>query len=151
MVLIFGMSLISASTNDNLTMAGAENDLVIEDIDTESYSSLNVLGVQSQDEIESSQDSYIINQRNYKMYFDNEGVLKDEYGGKILTFNGEFTDKGVLTINSDNTKITGRNTLFNNTVFNIKADGVMLTNLKFVLNESFKIMLMPESMLQETT
>ncbi|WP_292893041.1 hypothetical protein [Methanobrevibacter sp.] len=138
MVLIFGMSLISASTNDNLTMAGAENDLVIEDIDTESYSSLNVLGVQSQDEIESSQDSYIINQRNYKMYFDNEGVLKDEYGGKILTFNGEFTDKGVLTINSDNTKITGRNTLFNNTVFNIKADGVMLTNLKFVLNESFK-------------
>ncbi|WP_133241918.1 hypothetical protein [Methanobrevibacter thaueri] len=138
MVLIFGMSLISASTNDNLTMAGAENDLVIEDINTESYSSLNVLGVQSQDEIESSQDSYIINQRNYKMYFDNEGVLKDEYGSKILTFNGEFTDKGVLTINSDNTKITGRNTLFNNTVFNIKANGVMLTNLKFVLNESFK-------------
>ena len=138
MVLIFGMSLISASTNDNLTMAGAENDLVIEDINTESYSSLNVLGVQPQDTIESSQDSYIINQRNYKMYFDNEGVLKDEYGSKILTFNGEFTDKGVLTINSDNTKITGRNTLFNNTVFNIKADGVMLTNLKFVLNESFK-------------
>ena len=138
MVLIFGMSLISASTNDNLTMAGAENDLVIEDINTESYSSLNVLGVQPQDTIESSQDSYIINQRNYKMYFDNEGVLKDEYGSKILTFNGEFTDKGVLTINSDNTKITGRNTLFNNTVFNIKANGVMLTNLKFVLNESFK-------------
>lgn len=138
MVLIFGMSLISASTNDNLTMTGAENDLVIEDIDTESYSSLNVLGVQSQDEIESSQDNYIINQRNYKMYFDEDGVLKDEYGSKILTFNGEFTDKGVLTINSDNTKITGRNTLFNNTVFNIKADGVMLTNLKFVLNESFK-------------
>ena len=138
MVLIFGMSLISASTNDNLTMTGAENDLVIEDINTESYSSLNVLGVQPQDTIESSQDSYIINQRNYKMYFDNEGVLKDEYGSKILTFNGEFTDKGVLTINSDNTKITGRNTLFNNTVFNIKANGVMLTNLKFVLNESFK-------------
>ena len=137
-ILLASMSLISASTNENLTITdSADNDMLLEDA-SETYSSLNVKSVQSQDEIESSQDSYIINQRNYKMYFDEDGVLKDEYGSKILTFNGEFTDKGVLTINSDNTKITGRNTLFNNTVFNIKANGVMLTNLKFVLNESFK-------------
>ena len=137
-ILLASMSLISASTNENLTITdSADSGMLLEDA-SETYSSLNVKSVQSQDEIESSQDSYIINQRNYKMYFDEDGVLKDEYGSKILTFNGEFTDKGVLTINSDNTKITGRNTLFNNTVFNIKANGVMLTNLKFVLNESFK-------------
>ena len=136
--MLAGMSIIQAAENGNMTLHDTTgDDLLIEDT-IDPYSSSNVLGVQPQDTIESAQDSYIINQRNYKMYFDNDGVLKDEYGGKILTFNGEFTDKGVLTINSDNTKITGRNTLFNNTVFNIKANGVMLTNLKFVLNESFK-------------
>lgn len=133
------MSLISASTNENLTLTdSADSDVLLEDA-SETYSSLNLTSVQSQDDkIKSANDNYVINQRNYKMYFDEAGVLKNEYGGKILTFDGTFTDKGILTINSDNTKITGRNTLFNNTGFNIKADGVMLTNLKFVLNESFK-------------
>lgn len=132
------MSLISASTNENLTLTdSADSDMLLEDA-SETYSSLNVISVQSQDDkIKSATDNYVINQRNYKMYFDDAGVLKDEYGGKILTFDGTFTDKGILTINSDNTKITGRNTLFNNTGFNIKADGVMLTNINFVLNESF--------------
>lgn len=133
------MSLISASTNENLNLTdSADSDVLLEDA-SETYSSLNLTSVQSQDDkIKSATDNYVINQRNYKMYFDEAGVLKNEYGGKILTFDGTFTDKGILTINSDNTKITGRNTLFNNTGFNIKADGVMLTNLKFVLNESFK-------------
>ena len=132
------MSLISASTNENLTLTdSADSDMLLEDASA-TYSSLNLTSVQSQDDkIKSANDNYIINQRNYKMYFDEAGVLKNEYSGKILTFDGTFTDKGILTINSDNTKITGRNTLFNNTGFNIKADGVMLTNLKFVLNESF--------------
>ena len=132
------MSLISASTNENLTITdSADSGMLLEDT-SETYSSLNVKNVQSQnDKLETGQDNYVI-KRNYKMYFDDTGVLKNEYGGKILTFDGTFTDKGILTINSDNTKITGRNTLFNNTGFNIKADGVMLTNINFVLNESFK-------------
>lgn len=132
------MSLISASTNENLTLTdSADSDMLLEDA-SETYSSLNLTSVQSQDDkIKSATDNYVINQRNYKMYFDEAGVLKNEYCGKILTFDGTFTDKGILTINSDNTKITGRNTLFNNTGFNIKADGVMLTNINFVFNESF--------------
>ncbi len=137
-ILLASLSLISASTNENLTLTdSADSNVLLEDA-SETYSSLNLISVQSQDDkLESATDNYVINQRNYKMYFDDTGVLKDECGGKILTFDGTFSDKGILTINSDNTKITGRNTLFNNTGFNIKADGVMLTNLKFVLNESF--------------
>lgn len=137
-ILLASMSLISASTNENLTLEdSADSDVLLEDA-SETYSSLNVLSVQLQDDkLESASDNYVINQRNYKMYFDDTGVLKNEYGGKILTFDGTFTDKGIFTINSDNTKITGRNTLFNNTGFNIKANGVMLTNINFVLNESF--------------
>lgn len=141
MILLLGMGIITASADDNLTQtAPADSDFVMEDA-TETYSSSNVLSVQTPDDdspIKSSQDNLIINQRNYKMYFDDSGTLKDEYAGKIITFDGTFTDKGIFTINTDNTKITGRNPLFNNTVFNIKANGVMLTNLKFVLNESFK-------------
>lgn len=137
-ILLASMSLISASTNENLTLTdSADSDMLLEDA-SETYSSLNLTSVQSQDDkIKSATDNYVINQRNYKMYFDEAGVLKNEYCGKILTFDGTFTDKGILTINSDNTKITGRNTLFNNTGFNIKADGVMLTNINFVFNESF--------------
>lgn len=141
MILLLGMGIITASADDNLTQtAPADSDFVMEDA-SETYSSSNVLSVQTPDDdspIESSQDNLIINQRNYKMYFDDSGTLKAEYAGKIITFDGTFTDKGIFTINTDNTKITGRNTLFNNTVFNVKANGVMLTNLKFVLNENFK-------------
>ena len=141
-LLVFSISIlliISAgivSANDNQTTDTLNSETPIDNT-PESYSSSNVLSVQYEDEIESAQDNYIINQRNYKMYFDDTNTLKQEYGGKIITFDGEFTDKGTITINTDNTRITWKNTLFNNTVFNIKANGVMLTNLKFVLNESF--------------
>ncbi len=133
-LLIISAGMVSANDNQTTDTLNSETPI---DNTQESYSSSNVLTVQLQDEIESAQDNYIINQRNYKMYFDDTNTLKQEYCGKIITFDGEFTDKGTITINTDNTRITGKNTLFNNTVFNIKANGVMLTNLKFVLNESF--------------
>ena len=81
--------------------------------------------------------NYVINQKNYKIYFDDNKVLKSNYGGSKLTFYGAFNDLGAFTINSTDTKITGKNTLFYNTVFNINANGVMLTNLNFVCNDDF--------------
>lgn len=123
------ISAVSACDDspDNLTAEDNSADLIsVDDADLK-YSSSEV-----------QSDNVIINQRNYKMYFDDDNTLKSDYGGKILTFDGKFTDKGVFTIASDNTKITGRNTLFNNTVFNIKGDGVMLTNLNFVLDKEFE-------------
>lgn len=130
-LLFFLLCIGSVSANET-----EDVNLTFEDdsIEMESYSSSDTVEVQASEELQSN---VVINQRNYKMYFDDNNVLKPDYGDKILTFDGTFTDKGVFTIDSDNTKITGRNTLFNNTVFNIKADGVMLTNIKFVLNESF--------------
>lgn len=125
-VLLFSMSFVCAVDGDNSTLSV--------DSSVQSVSSLDVdkLNVNA-----SVDDNIVINQRNYKMYFDDNNVLKNDYGGKVLTFSGKFTDKGVFTIDSKDTKITGRNTLFNNTVFNINADGVMLTNLNFVLDKDF--------------
>ena len=143
-VLLFSVSLVSASTvdTDNLTIID-DADMVSNHIDEpiveisnyEPYSSSNI----NTEELKSTgnEKNWVINQRNYKMFFDDNNVLKHEYGGQILTFNGEFTDKGTITINSPDTKITGRNTLFKDTAFNLKADGIMLTNLNFVCNKDF--------------
>ena len=131
-LLLLSMSVVSA-VSDNATMCSASNS---DCIDLKSDSSYvydsQLLGAESK-----ATDNIIINQRNYKMYFDDNNVLKKDYNGKVLTFQGYFLDKGVFTIDGENTKITGKNTLFNNTVFNIKANGVMLTNLNFVLNKEF--------------
>ena len=130
-ILLSCISLVSASIDlkDNLTYSTSSN-ANVEIGNDESYS------FSVSDELK-SYGNVVVNQKNYKMYFDDNNVLKKEYGGKIITFSGKFTDKGVITIDSPNTKITGRNTLFNNTVFNIKANGVLLTNLNFVLNKEF--------------
>lgn len=131
-LLLLSMSVVSA-VSDNATMCSASNS---DCIDLKSDSSYvydsQLLGAESK-----ATDNIIINQRNYKMYFDDNNVLKKDYNGKVLTFQGSFVDKGVFTIDGENTKITGKNTLFNNTVFNIKANGIMLTNLNFVLNKEF--------------
>ncbi len=81
--------------------------------------------------------NYIVNTRNFNMYFDNHNVLKKEYGGQIITFNGQFTDKGIITIGLPNTVVTGRNTLFNNTVFCLESTNITLSNINFVLDKSF--------------
>lgn len=143
-VLLISVSLVSASTVDenNLTItddtdsiSNHVDDSIVEISNYEPYSSSNI----NTEELKSTanEKNWIINQRNYKMFFDDNNVLKHEYGGQILTFDGEFTDKGIITIDSPDTKITGRNTLFNNTAFNLKADGIMLTNLDFVCNRKF--------------
>lgn len=126
-VLLISVSLVSASTVDenNLTItddtdsiSNHVDDSIVEISNYEPYSSSNI----NTEELKSTanEKNWIINQRNYKMFFDDNNVLKHEYGGQILTFDGEFTDKGIITIDSPDTKITGRNTLFNNAAFNLK-------------------------------
>lgn len=134
-ILIFGINHVSASIgiDDNVTLSQDNNAISIDEYENVKESYSNFLS----DSVYESSKEHTINQKNYKMYFDDEGVLKSEYGGHTLIFYGVFENKGMFTINSSNTKITGKNTLFNNTVFNLKADGVMLTNLNFVLNKNF--------------
>ena len=78
-----------------------------------------------------------INSDNYTYYFDDSGVLKDEFGGSILVFEGVFEDKGVFTIDKNNTKVMGNNSNFINTVFSLTASGVALANFNFTLDQAF--------------
>lgn len=137
LVLLCCVSLVSASTNNQTDSINSDNTTEItlesvEDDADEPYSSSNI----NTEELKST-DNIIVNQRNFKMYFDDDGVLKKEYGGKTLTFDGSFKDKGTITIDSPNTIITGRNAVFYDTVFGLKADGVVLSNINFILNKTY--------------
>ena len=95
----------------------------------------------SENEEDSSDDSinksFIINPDNLTSYFDDEGVLKAEYSGSILVFEGSFEEKGILTIDKNKTRITGINSTFHNTVFSLTGSEIILANLEFVLDKSF--------------
>lgn len=91
---------------------------------------------------ESSDDSlnrsvYIVNQRNFKMYF-NDNTLKPEYGDGIIVFDGNFNNMSTIKFYTENTWITSRHALFNNTVFDLGASGIVLSNINMVLNQEFK-------------
>lgn len=136
-LLLFSISLISASPTDDLSSLDINENSLLND----SQSPLDVPMLGEDSNNESSEDiqyeTFIVDNANYETYFDENNALKEEYGGQILSFEGEFMDRGAITIGRNNTKITGNNTLFTNTVFNLEADGVMLTNLNFVLDEKF--------------
>ncbi len=81
--------------------------------------------------------TYHVSSDNYTCYFDDDGVLKDEFAGSVLVFEGLFEDKGVFIIDKNNTKAVGNNSNFINTVFSLTASEVVLANFNFTLNQAF--------------
>lgn len=76
---------------------------------------------------------------NYTHYFNSNGVLKDEFGGSILVFEGDFEDKGVFVIDKDDTRLVANGSRFVNTVFSLTASGVVLANFNFDFNQAFPL------------
>ena len=81
--------------------------------------------------------TYHVSSDNYTCYFDDDGILKDEFAGSVLVFEGIFEDKGVFTIDKNNTKAIGNNSSFINTVFSLTASEIVLANFNFTLNQAF--------------
>ena len=79
---------------------------------------------------------YYVGSDNFTYYFA-DGVLKEDYEGSVLVFNGEFADKGIIDIKSPNVTVIGNNSLLRNTVFCLESSNVMLTGLNFVLDQEF--------------
>jgi hypothetical protein len=79
---------------------------------------------------------YYVGSVNFTYYFA-DGVLKEDYEGSVLVFNGEFADKGIIDIRSPNVTVIGNNSLLRNTVFFLESSNVMLTGLNFVLDQEF--------------
>ena len=85
-----------------------------------------------------SNSVYVITRANFSDYFDESNVLKSNYSDRVLVFDGLFDDLGVLKICSNNTFITSNNSLFKNTVFDLEASGIVLSNLNLVLDKEFE-------------
>ncbi len=92
----------------------------------------NLLG----DTASSDNGTYYINCDNFARFF-TDNILNEEYADSTLVFTGEFNDYGVLKFYSDNTRITAVNSTFNNTVFDLGASGIVLSNIRLVLDEEF--------------
>ena len=81
---------------------------------------------------------YVITPSNFSDYFDESNVLKSNYSDRVLVFDGLFDDLGVLKIHSNNTFITSNNSVFTNTVFDLEASGIVLSNINMVLDKEFE-------------
>lgn len=81
--------------------------------------------------------TYHVSGDNYTCYFDGDGVLKDEFAGSVLVFEGLFEDKGRFIIDKNDTCVIANNSNFVNTVFSLTASGVVLANFNFTLNQAF--------------
>lgn len=105
--------------------------------DKKSYPLKEPSGMESWDDVDSNDSIYYVDSDSFDSFFDGEGVLRDGFNDSELVFGGEFIDKGVLYINSPNVCISGNDTLFNNTVFCLEADNIMLKGLSFALDKDF--------------
>ena len=81
-------------------------------------------------------DTYYIDSGNFNAFFDHN-ELKSEYGNSTLIFGGNFDDFGVISFTSNNTRVTAKDSLFHNTVFDLAASGIVLSNINMVLDKRF--------------
>ena len=91
-IFLVSISYVSAfeDVNNNLTSTNDANLLTIND-DVENT---NLISYSSDDSKKASNidKNYVINQKNYKIYFDDNKVLKSNYGGSKLTFYGAYSN-----------------------------------------------------------
>lgn len=83
-------------------------------------------------------NKYYINSTNFHNYFNELGILKDQYGNSELVFCGDFKDFGVITINSPSI-IYGEKGKLYNTVFHLQSPDISLSNICMYLTDSFKL------------
>ncbi|WP_304104913.1 hypothetical protein [Methanobrevibacter ruminantium] len=81
--------------------------------------------------------TYYIDSTNFNEFFA-DNVLKSEYANSTLIFGGNFDNFGVIKFTSDNVRVTAKGSLFYNTVFDLGANGIVLSNIKMVLDKEFK-------------
>ena len=81
-------------------------------------------------------DTIYVNSDNIDEYFEN-GVLKSKFSNKTLIFNQNFENLGKLTIHAKNVTIKGIGFNLKNTVFQVDASDVTLSDLNIDLDSEF--------------
>lgn len=82
-------------------------------------------------------NTYYVDAGNFNDYFENN-VLKSDYSNATIIFNGTFNDFGIIKFYSNNTKISSIDSTFYNTVFDLGASGIVLSNVNMVLDKEFE-------------
>jgi hypothetical protein len=77
----------------------------------------------------------IITPENYDDYI-NEGALMQLNKGTNVTFQGDFTDKGEIYIDTSDIIIDGSNATFLNTIFTLDEENITLQNMKITNTET---------------
>ena len=73
---------------------------------------------------------------NFNTYFD-DGVLKSWFGGNTIIFAEDFENLGKLTIQAEDVIINGLGHTLKNTVFELDAQYITLSNLNIVLDSEY--------------
>ena len=97
----------------------------------------NIKGAKGSNNGSLGNNTYYIDSSNFNDYFE-DNVLKSEYGNATLIFGGRFDDFGVIKLYSNDTRVTAKDSLFYNTVFDLGANGIVLSNIKMVLDKEFE-------------
>ena len=126
---IISVSSVAASnlneTNSTIDLAASEIDILnIEDEEVPDEPDLVV------------NDTIYIDSDNIDDYFTN-GILKSRFNGKTLIFNQNFENLGRLIINANNVTIKGVGYTLKNTVFQVDANDVTLSDLNLDLDSEF--------------
>lgn len=116
--------------NDDVVYSGSSSNKALKD-------SGNAKGSSSASNGSLGNDTYYIDSANFNEFFA-DNVLKSEYGNSTLIFGGNFDNLGVIRFTSNNTRVTAKDSLFYNTVFDLGANGIVLSNIKMVLNKEFE-------------
>ncbi len=82
-----------------------------------------------------SNNLFLVNSENFYIFFDENNVLREIYGGCTLVFEGNFTDMDTIEIAYPYTHIAGRDALFNNTALCLTANDIELADIQMVLDK----------------
>lgn len=133
MIICFIMSMTAVSAIDH--------DDISHENDTSALSAGEYPIIQYQEEIPDEpdlvfSDTIYIDSDNIDDYFTN-GILKSRFRDKTLIFNQDFDNLGRLIIHADNVTIKGIGYNLKNTVFQIDANRVTLTDINIDLDREF--------------
>ena len=130
MVICFIISLSSVSAMDlnetNSTVDLSSTDSAVLEIDDEVPDEPDLV----------VNDTIYITSDNIDDYFTN-GILKSRFNGKTLIFNQNFENLGRLIIHANNVTIKGIGYNLKNTVFQVDASDVTLSDLNIELDSEF--------------
>lgn len=132
MIICFIISLSSVSAMDlnetNSTNVLSVNDVSILAVDNEEVPDQPDLIIN---------DTIYVTSDNFDDYF-TDGVLTSKFDGKTLIFNQNFENLGQIIIDAKNVTIKGTGYTLKNTVFQIDARDVTLSDVNLELDSEFK-------------